>query len=58
MNVRDGVFRALKDDGRQDIIEFSICFEEKYSFAFMANGPYGEYGHWDAMTNKRIAAAR
>ena len=26
--------------------------------AFMVNGPYGEYGHWDAMTNKRIAAAR
>ena len=41
-----------------DIIEFSICFEEKHSIASMANGPYGEYGHWDAMTNKRIAAAR
>jgi len=33
--------------------ELSFCF----SIAFMINAPYGEYLHWDAVINKRIAAA-
>ena len=34
------------------------AYSQNVPDGLVANGPYGEYGHWDAMTNKRIAAAR